>query len=350
MVVVKLREVYDLSTKRNEMTMIGVHTPRLEYLVRQYNGLFVNCKKFRFVKCDINCACASTLPADPAQIGTDATDIAPQDMFNPILFRAVSNDSFDLMNTRLYSLGYFGASATGGSVDAKDSNLLPAGVDDFGVYYALLSNPNGWRTASPQAGFSMRNLKPLVWQQLFSAQSPFQNASVIQDGEGNSVSIDGPPFANTWTADNTNATSRATSVRGHAQPYPALPTFIQNTSRDYGQDLPTGDILGSASVINGLPDVAKVFVAQIIIPPAKLNLLYYRMVVDWYVEFTGLRPASEIMTLGPMANMGTSGNGFAYFSDYSITASKTADEVVKLGAGESTVDVAKANVELVMQS
>ena len=49
MVFIKLRETYDLSTKKDKMTMIGIHTPSMSWLVRQYYGLFLNCKKFRFV-------------------------------------------------------------------------------------------------------------------------------------------------------------------------------------------------------------------------------------------------------------------------------------------------------------
>ena len=353
MVYVTLREVYDLSTKVNEMTMLGIHTPSLKYLVRQYPGLFLNYRKFRFNDCSVKCACASRLPADPLQIGTDSTDIAPQDMFNPILYRAVSNDSFDAMNTRLYSLGYFGTSTNGSSVVASNSDTLPSTVDDFGVYYSLLANPYGWRTANPQEGFAIMRLKPLVWEQLYSASAPYSmDATDVMNGGGDSSElVQGQPYVPTWSASHESLEQTVTSVRGHAKPYPALPTFIQakagiGTYERYpvGED----DTQVANAVIDGLPDVSTVFVAQIIIPPAKLNPLYYRMVVEWSVEFTGLRPVSEIMTPGGMANLA---NGYAYSTDYSFSSSKTADAIKDIGVSESTVDVAKAGkIELVMQS
>lgn len=355
MVFIKLRETYDLSTKKDKMTMIGIHTPSINWLVRQYYGLFLNCKKFRFVSANVTCACASTLPADPAQIGTDATDIAPQDMFNPILYRAVSNDSFDTLNARLYSLGYFGTTR-GGSVDQAQETF--SGVDNFALYYSILARPDGFRTASPQAGFQMTDLRPLVWEQLYTEQAPYSSPIDVTDVTGEEITTEeiGTPMINNSSLISSRVSR---SVRGSAHPYPALPTFMAGKTAwtvgnayqgAYGTQLSNV----SATEYVNLPDTPTVFVGQILIPPSKLNLLYYRMVVEWTVEFTGIRPTSDIMTPGSMAIEGTAGNNLAYFTDYTVSSSTAnvaaANTASLLSEDTSSLSAENANIELVMQA
>ena len=99
---VKVSETYDLSTQTDKMGFVGIHTPEGKLVYNMWSGLFKNFRKFRYASCDVTMACASMLPADPLQIGVEAGDIAPQDMFNPILYKAVSNDSMSTLLNRLY--------------------------------------------------------------------------------------------------------------------------------------------------------------------------------------------------------------------------------------------------------
>nr|BBE29373.1 capsid protein [Chlorocebus cynosuros associated smacovirus] len=353
MPVIQISETYDLSTVKDKMTMIGVHTPDPKFLVRQWYGYFINYSKFRFIKCDLTCACASLLPADPLQIGTSESDIAPQDMFNPILYRAVSNDSFDTMNARLYSLGFFNSSTVPGGSLSSNNDAVP-GNTAFNVYYSLLSDRAGWKVASPQAGFSMRGLKPLVWQQLYSMQAPY-------------VDVSDRAYYPVIVNDTNNTGTRVTNsallgMRGNASPYPKLPTFLVSNSYhatmpDAGADrYPTPGNTGSMpssgpDIFNNLPHVPRVFVGQIIIPPCKLNQLYYRMTVTWHVEFTEPRPASRISTLAGMDYEGNPDTGMAYFTDYAaVTQSiKESETAVKMDTDSSSVSVQNGNLEMVMQ-
>ena len=90
---VRISETYDLSTQVGKMGLIAVHTHSFHAISGAWGGLAKNHKFMRLVNCDITMACASMLPADPLQIGTEAGDIAPQDMFNPILFKGGSSRS-----------------------------------------------------------------------------------------------------------------------------------------------------------------------------------------------------------------------------------------------------------------
>nr|BBE29361.1 capsid protein [Chlorocebus cynosuros associated smacovirus] len=175
---VKVSETYDLSTKVNKMGFLGIHTPDGPLVHDHYSGLFQNFKKFRYVSCDVAMACASMLPADPLQIGVEAGDIAPQDMFNPILYKACSNDSMSTLLNRLYA-GQAGASS---NVIAKNSvvadNSPDFGYDDdnfvdqFAMYYGLLSDTSGWKKAMPQQGLTMTGLRPLTFGILATQGQP----------------------------------------------------------------------------------------------------------------------------------------------------------------------------------
>ena len=156
MVQVRISETYDLSTKLNKMGIVGIHTPRGALIDQMWPGLVLQHKKFRFVKCDVAMACASMLPADPLQIGVEAGAIAPQDMFNPILYKAVSNDSMSQVLQYIVQAQQTGSgtSATGllqGSVASVNDPAFKAdpedsvNIDQFGIYYGLLSDTDGWR-------------------------------------------------------------------------------------------------------------------------------------------------------------------------------------------------------------
>ena len=178
MVTVRVSETYDLSTKVNKMGIVGIHTPTGSLIDKMWPGLVLQHKKMRFVKCDVAMACASMLPADPLQVGVEAGAIAPQDMFNPILYKAVSNDS--MSNILAYLMGAGGEPALdfpnvdkGSIVDINNTlftsspgatgELSPT-YDQFKMYYGLLADSNGWKKAMPQAGLTMRGLYPLVYQ------------------------------------------------------------------------------------------------------------------------------------------------------------------------------------------
>ena len=167
MVFVKVSETYDLSTKIGKMGIVGIHTPDSDLITRHYAGFIQNMKFAKFVKCDVAMACASMLPADPLQIGMEAGSIAPQDMFNPILYTAVSNDS--MSNILGFIQGHddsIKSLVKSSIVDIQDGafkNSDNVAVDQFNMYYALLSDADGWRKAMPQAGLEMRGLVPVVF-------------------------------------------------------------------------------------------------------------------------------------------------------------------------------------------
>lgn len=282
MVVVKISETYDLNTKTNAVGLLGVHSPSSAMIIKLWSGFYQNYKYVRVLGGNVTCACASYLPADPLQVGTESGKVAPQDMFNPILYKAVSNDSFETVVSALYGNASADRLLTGGSVNAKsiypgDPSDPDNTLDQFDLYYGFLAQP-GWKKAMPQAGFSMRNLRPLVHM----LASTFGNVSQLQDqASPNLNSI----YGVTDKGVPTPQTGVGRVIRGRAFPMPRMPTKVPG------------------SVIQNI-DLPPVWTAVIIVPPSKLNKLYYRLRVTWFIEFTGTRSSIEYTNFVGQATVG----------------------------------------------
>lgn len=321
MVFVKVRETYDLHTVRNKLTLIGIHTPTGKILAQNYPGLVMQYKHYRPVSADVAIACASLQPADPLQVSTAEGDIAPEDMFNPILYKAVSNEAMSAIESRL---AYFNSVTSGletnGSTAFSDNDTVTGLTDDFNAYYGLLSDTNGWRHAMPQSGLQMRNLKPLVFEKLYNL-----GALPLQAGSGRATDSQNDSGYVLGTG-NTGSSLNAYAIRGNAKPMPALPTGVYpantttNSQVQPGFSGSTGSLDASAVTIpvNAqciIPSM-RVMCGCIIMPPSRLHELYYRMVVEWTVEFTDLCSYSDRMTMGGLADLGAG----THYIDYSYSA------------------------------
>lgn len=329
MVFVKVSETYDLSTQTNKMGIIGIHTPSVKRIMQVWGNAFRAHEKFRFASCDVTIACASMLPADPLQIGVEAGKIAPQDMFNPILYRAVSNDSYNTLATRIYGATPITPSnPIGGDLSINREDISS---DAFALYYSLLAEPDGWRKAMPQSGLEMHGLYPLVYQMVNTFGNVFQyNDGVTPSGSDQMPSDEFQKIAAS-VGDTLPVTKKAYTFRGPSMRMPAIPTDIirETVISEYEYD----------ALDHGEPVIPATYVACIITPPAKLNVLYYRMKVTWTIELTGLRSDVEGKSLADLVKVG---NSF-YATDY-------VEQSSKMDIKSSSVDVKDANLELIMTS
>lgn len=308
MVVVKISETYDLNTRRDKVGLLGIHTPAASLIAKLWSGFFTNYKFVRILSGSVTCACASYLPADPLQVGTESGKVAPQDMFNPILYKAVSNDSYETVVSALYGNALADRLIADGSVNKKD--IYPGDqsdpdnpYDQFELYYGLLAQP-GWRKAMPQAGFSMKGLKPYI----HNLASTFGNVSAPSTSAN-------PNLNSIYGANDqgliTSLTAVGRVIRGKAFPMPRMPTKLP-----------------SASVAN--VDIPPVWCAAIIVPPSKLNSLYYRLRVVWYVEFSVPRNSNEFGNFTNQATLGTN----TYYNSYDSAKGlmeKSLDSVDSIG-------------------
>lgn len=336
---VKVSETYDLSTKVGKMGFVGIHTPDGKLVFQHYSGLFSNFKKFRYVSCDVAMACASLLPADPLQIGVEAGDIAPQDMFNPILYKAVSNDSMSNLLNRLYAGTINGTNVLGKNSVIAENNpefYVPGAegsieVDQFDMYYSLLSDTSGWKKAMPQAGLQMRGLKPLTWSVVRTLGQP-SIAGSLGDEANRLYYLDAG--TTTKAPSTTNFNPIGAFMRGPTHAMPASDTYV--LVRDRHQSGSTGtttftppnndsfwpnsgnsqdNVRCPVPIPNVMVpniDTPDCFVGAIVLPPAKLNQLYYRLKVTWTVEFTGLRSLTDITDWYGMSVVGAQSYGTDY--------------------------------------
>lgn len=310
MVFVKVRETYDLHTLPNKMTVIAVHTPKADIVKRNYPGLLMNCKMYRPVHCDIRLACASMLPLDPKGIGTTEDDVAPEDVFNPILYKAVSNKSMSQIEQYINRNNDSGWTVRGDSLDSTAGGVMPLG-DDFDLYYGLLANTHDWKHANPQSGLSMSKVTPLVYEVLYNLGDNRED-----NNTNSSATLGIEP----------NGTASAMSqifFKGKAHPMPLMncTTPIQSSGNLTTRVAGFSNSVDPQNAQCGVP-APKVMCACLCIPPSRRHQLFYRMVVEWTLEFVGLRPLSEITTFAGVAIVGNA----QHVMDYDFGDSKMLTE------------------------
>lgn len=349
MVFVKVSETYDLSTKVGKIGIVGIHTPRGSLFTRMWGGLIGQHKKFRFASCDVTMACASMLPADPLQIGLEAGAIAPQDMFNPILYKAVSNESMNRLVQFMYA--QYKASPLGDSSLMKGSVIDINDVEAFGdtsspadqlaMYYALLADDDGWRKAMPQAGLQMKGLFPLVYQMVSAYGFNYANTSATE--MDNDISKYGEQVTLPNGSANTAAVysgSGTTPFKGPSMRMPWMPTkILAETPRKFVQTTADGKEINDTmeQVVGDFPPC---YVACMVLPPATLNQLYYRLKVTWTIELADLIPLTATMNWNDMASVGA----IAYGTDYALQSEATAKT-----ASLDLVDTTGADATKVME-
>lgn len=360
MVSVRVSETYDLSTKVGKMGIVAIHTPTGSLIDKMWPGLVLQHKKVRFVKCDVAMACASMLPADPLQIGVEAGSIAPQDMFNPILYKAVSNDS--MSNIQSYIQGYGSANIAstvavnqGSVVDmnepgfTKDYQGEPTGslnpgdpvqIDAFSIYYGLLADSDSWKKAMPQSGLTMRGLYPLVYQVVSNYGANGRPGAPVNDYKGgaNEDPFDDLQVVNGYLSDDSAVSEiyQIVNFRGPPMRMPAFDTTIfESAAKRDNMIVPQAN---TANVKSNVGYAPACYVGLIVLPPAKLNQLYYRLKVTWTVEFTGLRSMADIGTWSTLEGIG----GISYGTDY-------AEQSQAMSAITNMVDTDGASIEKIME-
>lgn len=324
MVFVKVRETYDLHTIRNKMSIIGIHTPSSNIIKRNYPGLLMQCKAYRPVSADVRLACASMMPLDPQGVGTAEGDVAPEDVFNPILYKALSNFGMSQIDNYVGN-GNVGniAGTSPSSIDYdNDVNFTKddgTSLDQFDIYYGLLSQTHHWRHANPQQGLMMSNLNPIVYDLYQTIGDNRSDDLGAFTSNPNNVNI-------RYDENGTMSTNTPVTFRGKAHPLPMMncttPTVTTLDNELYVNSSVAG--FGATSGENsqiGVP-APKVYVGCIIVPPSRLHQLFYRLVVEWTLEFSMIRPVTDLLTWSGLAAVGDA----THYMSYSFAASKSAPE------------------------
>lgn len=344
MVTVSVSEVYDLSTVKDRMTLIGVHTPTKELIQKTYPGLCMNSKYCRIVKTDVVLSAVSgTVAITPDMVGDNAVDgIAPEDVLNPILYKAVSNDSWSTLEARLHGLlaqaqGLEGATVplTGSQAFAENEDVTGL-TDEFGVYYSLLSNRDGFKISPIQNGCEMRGLVPLVFDKWYT-----HGENAYEGGDDNDK---GQTLIEPTNGGLGRYGFPAHAMRGRPH---RMPKFNTTYVTGVVGDIPTDNVNVKNGMGNGLPhniqalmpDIAPVMLACILMPPCRKTKLFFRMRVRTWIEFTEVRPIQEITSF---SQMNAQYAPLVYHSDYVEQSSKM-DHLTDM------VDTKNADIKKVME-
>nr|WCR62263.1 MAG: capsid protein [ssDNA virus sp.] len=335
MPTVRIQETYDLGTTVNRFGMIGIHTPSMSLIAKLYAGLMLNYKHIHLDKCDFAVACASVLPADPLQVGTEAGSIAPQDMFNPILYRAVSNESYNTILNRVYATDYVpmntGADGSVSGPGTVGNQPFTSPQSNFEKYYALLGD-SGWKKAMPQSGFAMTSLVPLVYNVVNNFGDTYIPSGTVSASHTiNTTNVGGSV---------SKVTNLAIPFHGHSMPMPRIPTVS-------GQIAPTYDTSGlQLSSINmpELNSIPKTYVAVIVTPPAKQHILYYRLRVVWTITFSEPVSLVERASLTELNQIGT----FTYTDDTGTVSNKN-EMFDNPEVSDEMVDANGMSADMIMQ-
>lgn len=339
MVFVKIRETYDLHTKQNKMTVIGIHTPLPDIIKRNYPGLLMQCKMYRPYSCDVKVACASVLPLDPLGVGTAEGDVAPEDIFNPILYKPMSNVGMSQLEARINYLSHYtnvGADVVGSSANV-DVDTVTEYADEFSIYYGILSTGHDWRKANPQQGLEMRNLVPIVHEIAYNlgdnGLAPASIPGYVQaPNDGNTeAGVQLPPHA----------------VMGGSKRLPMINCTVW-----------TGNTEASPGKVTGFEDdfpknceravsFVNCVVGAIIVPPSRRHEMFYRMVVEWTLEFSSIRTIGEITSWGGLSAFGNA----QHYQNYSFSSTKEAlvgSDVPDVLENEASMVSANVDIQKVM--
>lgn len=314
------------------MSLIGIHTPTKDLIQKTYPGLCMNAKYCRIVKTDVVISSInSTVSVTPDMLGTTSDDIAPEDVLNPILYKAVSNDSWSILEARLMGM-YLqpGFNNVSGSQADIDNDAVTGLDDEFGVYYSLLSNRDGFKIAPIQQGLEMRGLVPLVFEKYYTFgenQTALGDAANVIRQTSDGVEI---------------GSLGARSLRGRAHPMPRFNTAYITSIADTGGAgaIPNG--MGTGVPVNTqsqMPDIPPVMLAAIVMPPSRRTTLWFRMVCRTWIEFSEVRPIQEITSF---AQMSSSYASLVYHSDYN-EQSKAMDHTTDM------VDTKNAEIQKIME-
>lgn len=294
-VFVNYTETYDLNTVKDKLTVLGIHTPTKASLIKVCSGLFQNFKAMKIHSCDVVLGCASQLPMDPLGIGTEPGMVAPQDVMNPILFKPVTGEKLNAILESVYLQN-----------NADVNSISERKLGHSNAYYTLLSD-NSFRKCHPQMGLIANGLVPLVHNlaTLRPITGKAYNLSVENDSglpqidystTGNGATHGfGDEYMKDISESGTSYVSAHTGtsfISTGAIPLPSFPTVIT---------LPTGTP-DNPSTTGNIPMIPKVYCGVIVMPPAILQSLYYRIQVTWHIGFYGFRPSFDAFGIANIVN------------------------------------------------
>lgn len=299
-------ETYDLNTAIGELSLMAIHTPQAPAVKRMFKGFFQNYSKFKVLGCNFNMVCASQQALDPSQIGLEAGQVDPRDVLNPILFKACTGETVNNLIDQIYQ---------GGLNDADPNSHYYRSVSQFvtsdntckSIYYQMLAD-DSWRKSHPQKGLTVMGLKPFVHKVVTT--QPFKwtgyNDPVPSSVANPDNSI--PTASNSTVNSFGGAVTKVSATSGSGAVLTSNPSiFVSNgvtdmpwleTAVDAGIGITYNSGSGSSTATvpgkKTITSIPRVYMGAIVLPPAILQRLFFRLQITWHILFKEFRPAWEV--------------------------------------------------------
>lgn len=370
-------ETYDLNTALNELSLLAIHTPQAGALLRMFHGFFEQYKKYKINGCNVRMVCASQQALTPDLVGLEAGSVDPRDVLNPILFKACTGEGINVLMDQIYNVSERVNSAC--SVD-QHLDTRPAAVN---AYYQLLGDDT-WRKEHPQAGLNIRGLVPMVHKVVTT--QPFKWTGVSRNDGAEQPSIAGANSSNesprnvygfggisaTKNSEFTSAINPTVFVSNGVTPMPWLDTAVTRAVKeryDVDEVGGTNNLIYNSNkpvanqIINSVP---RVYMGCIVLPPAILQRLFFRLQISWSISFKDWRPSQDVGTLSaydyiiPDIPFGSQGQNLAspqsvssstYFNIYHTAAAKVDLETGNIGKEVSSFTTNdNAEVEQILET
>lgn len=291
-------ETYDLNTAIGELSMLSIHTPTAISLKRMYKGFFENYSKIKILGCNFRMVCLSQQALTPDLVGLEAGKVDPRDIANPLLFKACTGENINVLLNQIYNKTQ---NIHGATDDASIDEHVDSRTAAINAYYTMLAD-DSFRREHPQKGITVMGLKPMVhkivttqpfkWTVDGSGTNPFQGdvtkpalAGASAPGESSSGRGFGAPSGSNLAAD--FPVNPSVFVSNGLTEMPWLDTaFVKSsgTTSPWAQEY----------IATNIP---RVYCGLLVLPPAILQRLFFRLQIVWHIAFKDFRPAYEIGAL-----------------------------------------------------
>lgn len=326
MIRATVTEIYDMNTHIGALGLIGIHTPKTDLLFKHLSGLFTQFKRWKYNGARFSLIPAAQLPQDVAgvTVGGGEQAVDPRDVFNPILHKGFTGESLGAFLDKYLDPG----SQRGPSLDytiGESGNIIPDTEDQEKAYYQMLTQ-GGFKKMAPMGAIRNQKIYPMVYDLATTRQlsaswagtwgpqnSPYLNDPWSELDSAEQVDTDqsqlspsalrGAPSANSQFG-NVQVGSVRFGEGGQfisSTYFERDPTFITPRKMKLGwmdtlqRVLPAAS-LSEAPEYGGEPytfaQLPKLYEYLIITPPSYFSKLYYRLVLQHEVWFSGLRSAT----------------------------------------------------------
>lgn len=299
-------ETYDLNTINDELSLLAVHTPQSPTLKRMFHGFFEQYRKFRILGCNFRMVCASQQALDPTLVGFESGQMDPRDVLNPILFKACTGESMNVLLDQIYN---------------RSEEVLPTSADNNGSvsqhivtnqyslrsYYSLLAD-DSFRKEHPQKGITVMGLKPYVHKVVTT--QPFKwnvgggsAGSAINSADRPAVTSPNPQNAGSVYGFGGQSGSRDSTTD------PVNPSvFVSNGLTDmpwldtsftkvHTYTDGSGQTAGTAKAVSLAANIPRVYMGVLVMPPSVALNLYFRLQIVWHIAFRDFRPAQDLLPI-----------------------------------------------------